>query len=89
LSDLGFPCPWIIGRITIEDMRAVFFQVVFGYLLGIYISITRKEERRMYIVPITIRYLLIYILTYHLFGFRTQKLIHLSNELYNFNISEL
>jgi hypothetical protein len=67
---LGFPCPWIIGRITIEDMGAVFFQVdldnlLYGYLVVIYIPLPekrKKKKKRMYIVPITIRYLLIYFL---------------------------
>ena len=54
-----------------------FFQVVCGYLLVIYISFTKKEEklgRRMCIVSINIRYLcifIIYIDICHLFCFRT------------------
>jgi len=28
---LGFPCPWIIGKIDIEGLGAEFFQFGFGF----------------------------------------------------------
>lgn len=56
---LGFPCPWIIGKIDTEGLGAELFQFRFGFIVLSFMFLTRieKKEMRLYIVPMTIGYL--------------------------------
>lgn len=44
---LGFPCPWIIGKIDIEGLGAELFQFGFGFIVVSFMFLTRIEKKEM------------------------------------------